>query len=201
MRLLIGLGNPGAEYARNRHNIGFMAVDAIVRRHGFSPWRARFHGQCAEGVVGGEKILALKPETFMNLSGQSAAAALRFFKLTPGDVIVFHDDLDLAPGVVRIKTGGGTGGHNGLKSLDAHIGKDYRRVRIGIGHPGDKNLVTPYVLGNFAKAEQDWLDPLLDAMAADAALLSETDGAAFLARLPRPRPRVQPGKPETGGAS
>lgn len=201
MRLLIGLGNPGAEYARNRHNIGFMAVDAIVRRHGFSPWRARFHGQCAEGVVGGEKVLALKPETFMNLSGQSAAAALRFFKLTPGDVIVFHDDLDLAPGAVRIKTGGGTGGHNGLKSLDAHIGKEYRRVRIGIGHPGDKNLVTPYVLGNFAKAEQDWLDPLFDAMAADAALLFETDGAAFLARLPRPRPRVQPGKPETGGAS
>lgn len=201
MRLLIGLGNPGAEYARNRHNIGFMAVDAIVRRHGFSPWRTRFQGQCAEGVIGGEKVLALKPETFMNLSGQSAAAALRFFKLTPGDVIVFHDDLDLAPGAVRIKTGGGTGGHNGLKSLDAHIGKDYRRVRIGIGHPGDKNLVTPYVLGNFAKAEQDWLYPLLDAMASDAALLFETDGAAFLARLPRPQPRVQPGKPETGGAS
>ncbi|MEA4838222.1 MAG: aminoacyl-tRNA hydrolase [Rhodospirillaceae bacterium] len=201
MRLLIGLGNPGAEYARNRHNIGFMAVDAIVRRHGFSPWRTRFQGQCAEGVIGGEKVLALKPETFMNLSGQSAAAALRFFKLTPGDVIVFHDDLDLAPGAVRIKTGGGTGGHNGLKSLDAHIGKDYRRVRIGIGHPGDKTLVTPYVLGNFAKAEQDWLSSLFDAMAADAALLFETDGAAFLARLPRPQPRIQPGKPETGGAS
>ncbi len=165
MLLLVGLGNPGAEYARNRHNIGFMAVEEIARRHGFGPWRKRFQGQTAEGTVGGEKVIALEPLTFMNLSGQSVAAALQFFKLKPENVVVIHDELDLPPGKIRVKKGGGHGGHNGLRSIDAHLGKEYWRIRLGIGHPGDKDRVSGYVLHDFAKAEQSWLDPLIDAVA------------------------------------
>src|SRR5579859_1600867 len=165
MRLLVGLGNPGTAYSRNRHNIGFMAADEIVRRHGFSGWRSKFQGECAEGNIDGEKTVVLKPHTFMNLSGQAVGAAVHFHKIPSENVIVFYDELDLAPGKIRIKKGGGSGGHNGIKSLDSHIGQDYWRVRLGIGHPGDKNLVSPYVLGDFFKADQVWLEPLLDGLA------------------------------------
>ncbi len=168
MKLLIGLGNPGARYAGNRHNIGFRALEAIADRHGIGPWKRRFQGEAAEGRLGAEKVLLLKPMTYMNESGRAAGEAMRFFKIAPEDLFVFHDDLDLAPGRVKVKQGGGHAGHNGLKSLTAHCGADFWRVRIGIGHPGDKSKVTGHVLGDFAKADARWLDPLLDAMA-DAA--------------------------------
>lgn len=165
MKLFVGLGNPGAQYAFNRHNVGFMAVDAIAATHGFPSWRKRFQGMVAEGKLGREQVLLLKPQTYMNESGRSVGEAVRFYKLDLADVIVFHDELDLAPGKVRVKTGGGIAGHNGLKSLTAHIGNDYVRVRIGIGHPGNKALVQGYVLHNFAKADHAWLEPLLGAIA------------------------------------
>lgn len=185
MRLLVGLGNPGAEYARNRHNIGFMAVDEIVRRHNFGPWRSRFQGVVAEGAIDGEKVVALKPATYMNLSGQAASQALRFFKAEIGDMIVFHDDLDVLPGRVKVKKGGGAGGHNGLRSLDQHIGKDYLRVRIGIGHPGDKDMVTNWVLGNFDRQDKDWLEPTIDSIAKHLSLLFLDDSAKFTTELAR----------------
>ncbi len=172
MLLFVGLGNPGAKYAGNRHNIGFMAVDRIAADHGFGPWRAKFQAELAEGRLGAEKVLLLKPETFMNLSGQAVGEAMRFYKLTPEDVTVFYDELDLAPGKLRVKSGGGLAGHNGLKSLSAHIGPDFRRVRMGIGHPGHKDLVSRYVLSDFAKADQDWLEELLQGV---------SDGAPHLA--------------------
>src|SRR5882672_1199962 len=156
MLLLVGLGNPGAKYAGNRHNVGFMAVDAIARRHGIGPWRRRFQGVAAEGLVGAARVLLLKPETFMNDSGRAVAEAARFFKLEPQGIVVFHDELDLPPGKLRAKTGGGNAGHNGLRSISAHIGNEYRRVRIGIGHPGLKDMVYPYVLSDFAKSEHEW---------------------------------------------
>lgn len=168
MKLFVGLGNPGAEYAFNRHNVGFMAADAIAASYGFSAWRNRFSGLLAEGRLGGEKVLILKPQTYMNESGRAAGEAMRFYKLDESDVIVFHDELDLAPGKVRVKKGGGVAGHNGLKSLTAHLGNDYTRVRIGIGHPGHRDRVTGYVLHDFSKADYDWLEPLLGAIA-DAA--------------------------------
>lgn len=168
MKLLVGLGNPGAKYAFNRHNVGFMAVDCIADLYGFGPWRKRFSGLAAEGPIDGEKCLLLKPETFMNESGRSVGEAVRFYKLELADVIVFHDELDLAPEKVRVKIGGGVAGHNGLKSITSHIGNDYVRVRIGIGHPGNKALVHGHVMGDFSKRDQDWLAPLLGAMA-DAA--------------------------------
>ena len=183
MLLVVGLGNPGPDYAATRHNIGFMAVDELVRRHSFSPWKARFQGEVSEGVVGGEKVVALKPQTFMNLSGQSVGIAARYLKVTLGHVVVIHDELDLDPGRVRVKTGGGSGGHNGLKSIDAHLGKDYRRVRLGIGHPGDKALVTSYVLHPFAKADQDWLHPLLEAVADGFPALISGDDAGFMNKV------------------
>jgi PTH1 family peptidyl-tRNA hydrolase len=161
MHLVVGLGNPGAKYARNRHNIGFMAVDRIAADHGFGPWKARFQGALCEGNLGGTKVLLLKPETFMNLSGQSVGEAMRFYKLTPEDVTVLHDELDLAPGKVRVKQGGGHAGHNGLRSLHAHIGDSYGRVRLGIGHPGRKEAVAGYVLHDFALADGDWLEDVL----------------------------------------
>ena len=161
MKLFVGLGNPGGQYARNRHNIGFMAVDRIAEDHGFSPWKSKFQGKISEGRLGSGKALLLKPETFMNLSGQSVGEAMRFYKLEPEDVIVFHDELDLAPGKCRVKSGGGHAGHNGLRSLHGHIGDCYDRVRLGIGHPGRKELVAGYVLHDFAKADGDWLDDLL----------------------------------------
>ena len=192
MKLLVGLGNPGGSYVRHRHNVGFMAVDAIAAAHGFAPWRAKFQGQIAEGRLGPERVLLLKPGTYMNLSGGSVRAAMDFFKLEPADVVAFHDELDLAPGRVRVKTGGGTAGHNGLRSLGAHIGPDFVRVRIGIGHPGDKRLVSNHVLGDFAKADADWLDDLLRGIADGAPALAAGDTPAFLnavaRRLPPPKP-------------
>jgi PTH1 family peptidyl-tRNA hydrolase len=173
MKLFVGLGNPGTQYAFNRHNVGFMAVDAIAAANNFPAWRKRFSGVAAEGKLGRESVLLLKPGTYMNESGRSVGEAVRFYKLELGDVIVFHDELDLAPGKVRMKTGGGSAGHNGLKSLSAHLGNDYVRVRIGVGHPGAKELVTHHVLHDFAKADLIWLEPLLSAIARSAPDLAE----------------------------
>ena len=179
MLLVVGLGNPGDRYKRNRHNIGWMAVDAILAEHGFGPERRRFQGLVAEGRLAGRRATTLKPTTSMNISGQSVSAAMRYFRLAPGDVVVFHDELDLIPGKVRVKQGGGNAGHRGLISIDAHIGKDYRRVRLGIGHPGDKARVNRHVLGDFAKSDAGWLDALLDAVAAAAPMLATGDDAGF----------------------
>ncbi|SDI68152.1 aminoacyl-tRNA hydrolase [Salipiger marinus] len=179
MQILAGLGNPGGKYARTRHNIGFMALDRIAEDHGFTPWRARFQGEVAEGRLGQEKVLLLKPQTFMNNSGQSVGEAMRFFKLTPAEITVFHDELDLAPGKCRVKTGGGHAGHNGLRSLHAHIGEAYHRVRLGIGHPGRKEAVAGYVLHDFAKAEEDWLDDLLRGISDGAPALAAGDTGRF----------------------
>ncbi|MFT6169513.1 MAG: PTH1 family peptidyl-tRNA hydrolase [Celeribacter sp.] len=179
MKLFVGLGNPGAKYAGNRHNIGFMVVDRIAEDAGFAPWRAKFQGKVSEGKLGNEKVILLKPETFMNLSGQSVGEAIRFYKLEPADVIVFHDELDLAPGKARVKTGGGHAGHNGLRSIHQHIGADYDRVRLGIGHPGHKDRVAGYVLSDFAKADQDWLDDLIRGCCDGAAALARGDAAKF----------------------
>jgi len=180
MRLFVGLGNVGAKYAGNRHNIGFMAVDRIAADHGFAPFRAKFQGAVSEGALGGEKVVLLKPGTMMNLSGQSVGEAMRFYKLTPADITVFHDELDLAPFKCRLKMGGGHAGHNGLRSLHAHIGDDYARVRLGIGHPGHKDRVADYVLSDFFNAEQTALDDLLRGLSDGAALLAAGDGARFL---------------------
>jgi peptidyl-tRNA hydrolase, PTH1 family len=179
MRLFVGLGNPGAKYARNRHNIGFMAVDRIAADHGFGPWRAKFQGQVAEGRLGTEKVALLKPETFMNLSGQSVGEAMRFFKLEPGDITVFHDEIDLPPARLKVKTGGGHAGHNGLRSIHAHVGEAYQRVRMGVGHPGRKEAVAGYVLHDFAKADEDWLDDMLRGISEGAAALAGGDAARF----------------------
>jgi PTH1 family peptidyl-tRNA hydrolase len=184
MLLWVGLGNPEAGMARQRHNIGFMALDVIARRHGFSPWRQRFKGFTAEGEIAGRKILALKPMTYMNLSGESVQAAAGFFKIAPEMITVFHDELDLAPGKIRVKRGGGAAGHNGLRSLDQHLAApDYWRVRLGIGHPGDKNRVTGYVLSDFGKDDLAWLLPCLDAVADNAALLAEQKAEDFMTRV------------------
>ncbi|MDU9004056.1 aminoacyl-tRNA hydrolase [Sedimentitalea todarodis] len=180
MKLIVGLGNPGAKYARNRHNIGFMALDRIAGDHGFAPWRAKFQGQLCEGRLGREKVMLLKPETFMNNSGQSVGEAMRFFKLESEDLIVIHDEIDLAPGKARIKTGGGHAGHNGLRSIHAHIGDAYDRVRLGVGHPGRKELVPGYVLRDFPKADDDWLDDLLRGISDGAVHLAEGDGGRFM---------------------
>ncbi|MDH3264134.1 MAG: aminoacyl-tRNA hydrolase [Paracoccaceae bacterium] len=195
MKLFVGLGNPGAKHAGHRHNIGFMAVDRIAADHGFSPWRARFQGELAEGRLGAEKVVLLKPMTFMNLSGQSVGEAMRFFKLDPSDVTVFHDELDLAPGKCRVKQGGGHAGHNGLRSIHQHIGEDYARVRLGIGHPGHKDRVAAYVLHDFAKADQGWLDDLLRGISEGATSLAEGDTARFQNAVAL---RVAP--PRSGGA-
>lgn len=183
MILLVGLGNPGSRYAHNRHNIGFMAVDAIWHRHRFAPWRGRFQGAAAEGRLGEVHSLLLKPETYMNESGLSVAAAARFYRLEPDAVVVFHDELDLAPGKLRTKLGGGVAGHKGLRSIAAHIGPEFRRVRLGIGHPGDKDLVHDYVLHDFAKSDRDWLEPLLGAIAEHAPLLAAGQDASFMNKV------------------
>lgn len=183
MLLIVGLGNPGRRYAGNRHNIGFMAADEIHRRHRFSAWRARFEGELSEGLLEGEKAQILKPATYMNESGRSVGQAMRFFKLQPSDVVVLYDELDLPPGKLRMKSGGGTAGHKGLKSIEAHIGKEFRRMRIGIGHPGAKELVNGYVLHDFAKADREWIDPLLAAVAEHAPLLARGDDASFMNRV------------------
>ena len=202
MRLFVGLGNPGGQYAGNRHNIGFMAMDRIAAGHGFAPWRKKFNGQLTEGRLGRDKILLLKPETFMNRSGQSVGEAMRFYKLEPADVVVFHDELDLAPGKVRVKSGGGHAGHNGLRSIHAHIGDAYDRVRLGIGHPGRKELVAGYVLSDFAKAETDMLDDVLRGLSDGAADLADGDNGRFMNAValrvapprsstsPKPKPRT-----------
>ena len=184
MLLWVGLGNPEPGMARNRHNIGFMALDVIAIRHRFSPWRQRFKGLVAEGAIGGQKILALKPLTYMNASGESVQAAAAFFKLPPEDITAFHDELDLAPGKVRVKKGGGAAGHNGLRSMDRMLGApDYWRVRMGIGHPGVKERVLGYVLGDFAKEDREWLIPVLDGVAEAAPLLAQGKHEEFMTKV------------------
>ncbi len=194
MFLFAGLGNPGAKYAHNRHNIGFMAVDEIVRRHSFASWRKKFHADMSEGVIAGERVLVLKPQTYMNESGRAVGEAVRFHDLDLDKVYVFYDELDLEPGKLRVKLGGGAAGHNGIRSISAHIGPDYKRVRLGIGHPGVKELVMPHVLGDFAKQDREWLKLLLDAAAEEAPLLVEGEDEKYQSRVhlvvypPRPKP-------------
>lgn len=185
MQIWVGLGNPGAQYALNRHNVGFMAVDTLAEVHGFSASRKAFQGWTQEGRIGSVKVLMLKPATFMNESGRSIGEAMRFYKLDVGDVTVFHDELDLLPGRMKVKVGGGTAGHNGLRSTEAHIGNAFRRVRLGIGHPGHKDKVNPHVLGNYAKAEMDGLADLLGAVAAEASWLAAGDDARFVSDVAR----------------
>ncbi|KIT14456.1 aminoacyl-tRNA hydrolase [Jannaschia aquimarina] len=206
-QLWVGLGNPGAKYAGNRHNVGFMALDRIASDHGAAPWRSKFQGEIGEVRFGSDKVILLKPMTFMNLSGQSVGEAMRFHKLEPGDVTVFHDELDLAPFKTRLKTGGGHAGHNGLRSIHQHIGADYARVRLGIGHPGHKDRVSGYVLSDFAKAEAEGLDDLLRGISDGAPKLAAGDRPGFLnaialraapARPPKPKPaQREAAKPET----
>ena len=191
MLLFAGLGNPGARYTNTRHNIGFLAVDEIVRRHGFSGWRRRHRGEAARGRIGRHDVLVLKPTTFMNRSGMAVADALRFYRLRPARVTVFYDEIDLAPGKVRVKIGGGAAGHNGVRSVESHIGNGFRRVRLGIGHPGDKGLVESYVLHDFYRQEMTWVQPLLDAVADAALLLADGDEPRFLNQVAlstRPEP-------------
>jgi PTH1 family peptidyl-tRNA hydrolase len=185
MKLFVGLGNPGSEHARQRHNVGFMAVERIAERHGLGPWRKRYHGLVCEGQIGGNRVMLLKPQTYMNDSGRSVGDAQRYLKIDEGDIYVFHDELDLAPGKLRVKTGGGNAGHNGLRSITDHIGNDYARVRIGIGHPGSKDLVYRYVLHDFAKADAAWVGPLLEAIADAAPRLAAGDDARFLTDVAR----------------
>jgi peptidyl-tRNA hydrolase, PTH1 family len=197
--LLVGLGNPGPKYDKNRHNIGFMAVDEIVRRHAFGPYRARFQSLCAEGVLAGEKTLAIKPTTFMNESGRAVGEAMRFFKLSADDVLVIHDELDLVAGKLRVRKGGGLAGHNGLRSINAHIGPEFHRLRVGIGHPGDKSRVHGYVLSDFAKAETPLIEKIIDAIADSAPKLASDQHSEFMTKvaldLAPPKPKNKP--PET----
>ena len=194
MFLFAGLGNPGAKYASNRHNIGFMAADVIARRHNFSSWRKKFHSEISDGLLAGEKVLVMKPQTFMNESGRAVGEAVRFHGIDLDKVYVFYDELDLEPGKVRVKMGGGAAGHNGIRSISAHLGPDFKRVRLGIGHPGDKNLVLPHVLGDFAKQDREWLVTMLDAVADNAELLVENKDAKFQSQVhlalhpPPPKP-------------
>ena len=188
MQLWVGLGNPGPEHARQRHNIGFMALDTVARKHGFPPWKRQFRGETTVGQIGPARLLLLKPMTFMNLAGDSVRAAASFHKIAPVDIIAFHDELDLAPGKLRVKRGGGTAGHNGLRDMQRALATaDFGRVRLGIGHPGDKALVTGHVLGNFAK-DEDWVAPLLDALADAVGLLAEGREADFTTRVALERP-------------
>jgi len=196
MLLIAGLGNPGPQYRNNRHNVGFMAADAIARRHSFAPWSKKFQGLVSDGTIAGDKVVLIKPQTFMNLSGQAVGEALRFYKLSPADLVVIYDELDLPAGKIRVKTGGGAGGHNGIRSIDAHVGKDYRRLRIGIGHPGDKARVHGHVLGDFAKADGEWLDPLLDTVADNIALLAKGDYNGFMNRISLAGKTPEPAKPK-----
>ncbi|MEM7076838.1 MAG: aminoacyl-tRNA hydrolase [Pseudomonadota bacterium] len=217
MLLFAGLGNPGTKYAGHRHNIGFMAVDRIAADHGFGTWRSRFQGLVAEGQLGQEKVILLKPETFMNKSGQSVGEAMRFYKLHPEDVVVFHDELDLAPGKLRVKKGGGHAGHNGLRSIHGHIGETYSRIRMGVGHPGHKDRVTHHVLSDFAKADASWLEDVLHGVSDGAADLAEGRTDRFLnavslrtapprssksadpVQKPKPEQKPAPPAPDTAG--
>ncbi|KQS99131.1 MULTISPECIES: aminoacyl-tRNA hydrolase [unclassified Rhizobium] len=201
MQIFAGLGNPGSQYAGNRHNIGFMAVDAIQRRHSFSPWSKKFKALVSEGEIAGERVLLIKPQTYMNLSGEAVGEAMRFYKLEPKDIVAIYDELDLIQGKARIKTGGGHGGHNGIKSLDAHCGREYRRLRLGIGHPGSKEQVHNHVLGDFAKADRVWLEPLIEAIADNADMLVKGEDSQLLNKLtlatggkPEPEPVKPTGK-------
>lgn len=205
MFLVVGLGNPGDQYAGNRHNIGFMAVDEIVRRHSFAPWRTKYQGLLCEGEIAGERVLALKPQTYMNNSGRSVGECARFFKIPPEHVIILHDELELPPGKLRLKRGGGHAGHNGLRDIDAHFGNDTWRVRLGIGRPHDKALVHKWVLSDFAKADAEWLAAFLDAVAKNFRLVVKGDHAGFMNRVsiatqpPKPKkdkPAVAPEKTE-----
>ena len=214
MLLLVGLGNPGPRYANNRHNIGFMAVDEIARRHGFAPWRVRFQGLMSDGRIGTHRALLLKPQTYMNESGRSVGEMLRFYKLAPAQVTVFYDEIDLVFGKVKVKTGGGAGGHNGIRSLDQHIGRDYRRVRLGVGRPARKEMVHGHVLQDFAKAEMPGVEKLIDAVVGELPLLLEDDEGAYMSRVahlmappkppkpkpePKPGPKAEPDREEGGG--
>ncbi|SFG42775.1 peptidyl-tRNA hydrolase [Palleronia marisminoris] len=195
MRLFVGLGNPGPKYAKHRHNIGFMAVERIAEDHGFPPFRAKFQGQVTEGRLGDERVAILMPTTFMNNSGQSVGEAARFYKIDPADVVVFHDEIDLAPGKLKCKTGGGHAGHNGLRSIHQHLGPDYARVRMGVGHPGHKDRVPGYVLHDFAKADEDWLDDMLRGCSDGAPALAEGDQGRFMNAVAL---RLNPPRPSTG---
>jgi peptidyl-tRNA hydrolase, PTH1 family len=200
IRLLVGLGNPGTRYERNRHNIGFMAVDAIVRRHGVGALRSKFQSAIAEGSIAGERVLVQKPQTFMNLSGDAVGEAARFYKIAPGEIAVIHDEIDLAPGKLKVKRGGGAAGHNGLRSIDDAIGEDFWRVRLGVGHPGVKELVQPYVLQNFDAEEMQWVVPLIDALAEALPLLIKDDAPGFMTKVAlilRPPPPKPPRAAET----
>jgi PTH1 family peptidyl-tRNA hydrolase len=179
MLLFVGLGNPGAKHVNNRHNIGFMAVEAIAKRHSFAPWRRRFQGVATEGSIGGEKVLLLLPGTYMNESGRAVAEAMHFYKMGLGDIAVFHDEIELPAAKVRVKVGGGIAGHNGLRSISAHVGNDYKRVRLGVGHPGVKEMVHAHVLGDFAKSERPWVEALCDIMADNAGLLADGKDSSF----------------------
>ena len=201
MRLIVGLGNPGNRYALTRHNVGFLAAEAIARAQRFAAFREKFQGEIAEGTIGGERVYLLKPQTFMNLSGESVGAASRFYKIAPEEIAVIHDEIDLAPGKLKVKQGGGTAGHNGLRSIDDAIGPDFWRVRIGIGHPGQKELVEPYVLSAFDSDDKLWLGPLIGAIAEAIPLLAAGDPPGFATRValilrppppkpPRPAPKV-----------
>lgn len=211
MLLLVGLGNPGPQYANNRHNIGFMAVDEIVRRHGFSPWRSRFQAQVSEGHVGTHRVLAMKPQTYMNESGRAVGEALRFYKLQLEQVFVIYDEIDLRFGKVKVKVGGGAGGHNGIRSLDAHIGRDYCRVRLGVGRPERKEQVHGHVLQDFAKAERPGVEKLIDAVVSELPLLFDGDEGSFMSRVafltapprpPKPKPEAKPdAKPDSSLAT
>lgn len=185
MKLIVGLGNPGEKYAGNRHNVGFMAVDAIAERHNIGPWRRKFQGLVADGTIDGGRVLLLKPQTYMNDSGQSVGEAARFHKIAEPDITVLYDEIDLAPGKLKVKAGGGNAGHNGLRSMSAHVGNDYVRVRIGVGHPGRKDMVARYVLGDFAKSDAVWLNPMLDEIARAGGLLAQGDTARFLSDVSR----------------
>jgi PTH1 family peptidyl-tRNA hydrolase len=202
LRLVVGLGNPGPGYTFNRHNVGFLAADTIVRRHGFGPWRSRFQGSVSEGELAGEKIVLLKPETYMNESGRSVGAAAQFYKLPLENIFVMHDEIDLAAGKVRVKQGGGAAGHNGLRSIDAHIGADYWRVRLGVGHPGSPELVKAYVLQNFAKEEQPLIGTMVEAVVQALPLLISGDANGFMSKVdlavnpPKPRGAPKDGPPQ-----
>lgn len=202
MQLFVGLGNPGPKYARNRHNIGFMALDQIASDHGFPPFRGKFQGEVSEGRLGNDRVILLKPMTFMNLSGQSVGEAMRFYKLDSTDITVFHDEIDLAPGKVKLKAGGGHAGHNGLRSIHQHIGPHYDRVRLGVGHPGHKDAVPGYVLHDFPKADEEWLDDVLRGIGDGAPKLAAGDGPGFLNAigLRRQPAKASEGRPEARAA-
>lgn len=196
MLLLVGLGNPGPGHAKNRHNVGYMAVDEIVRRHSFGPWRRRFHGSASEGRLAGRRAIVLKPETYMNHSGQSVAAALRYYRMEPEKMIVIHDELDLPPGKVRVKQGGGNAGHNGLRSIDSHVGRDYRRVRIGVGHPGVPDIVGDYVLHDFSKSDHTWVEETTQAIADAIEVLAIGDLPGFMNKVSLATQPPKPPKPK-----